>query len=68
MSISGLHFDMYNVNIDNYIIYGLNKSAMVLHSFTYLGLFVYYTYCKSLSYVLNAMYIVLCLQLLPKRN
>jgi len=29
-----------------------------VHSFTYLGLIVYYLYCKSLSYVLNAMYIV----------
>ena len=37
-----------------------------IHSFTYLGLIVYYLYCQSLSYVLNAMYIVLYLHSLEK--
>jgi len=29
MSISGLHFDMYNVILENYIIYGLSLKCYV---------------------------------------
>ena len=29
MSISGLHFDMYNIILENYIIYGLSLDNIV---------------------------------------
>ena len=59
MSSGGLHFDMYNVILVT-ILWGIwTKSAVLwycIHSFKYLGLIVYYLYCKSLFYVLNVTY------------
>jgi len=39
-----------------------------VYSFTYLGLIVYYLFCKSLSYVLNTMYAVLICNPLAKKE
>jgi len=63
MSISGLHFLYVQCKLEK-LYYLWTKSKVLLyyiHSFTYMGLIVYYV-----SYVLNAMYIILYPQSLSK--